>query len=138
MRTNIFEDFGKALSDANPVLWKYLNPGMERKQVEKALTKRKVIGNTGPVIDLFAWRNGTNFLNMNEELYNNSSVFRFLADSSGTGGLDGRRMMTGDDTRGDVWAVVGTGEELARDGGAAGFGSVDVRAEGGGDGCVVA
>jgi hypothetical protein len=38
----------------------------------------------------------------------------FLAISSGTGGgLDAHRMMTGDDTGGDVWTVAGGWEGLA-------------------------
>ena len=48
----------------------------------------------------------------------------------GTGGLDAHGMMTGDDTGGDVWTVVGTWQSLACGGGAAGGKFVDLRVEG--------
>ena len=40
------------------------------------------------------------------------SLVRFLAISSGKGGLDGWRMMAIDDTGTDLWTVVGAWEEL--------------------------
>ena len=42
--------------------------------------------------------------------------FRFLAISSGKGGLDGWRMMATDDTGTDLWTVAGAWEELERGG----------------------
>ena len=39
-------------------------------------------------------------------------MFRFLAISSGKGGLDGWRMMAIDDTGTDLWTVAGAWEEL--------------------------
>jgi hypothetical protein len=54
----------------------------------------------------------------------------FVVISSGIGGLDAHRMMLGDDTRGDVWTVVGTWHSLACGGGAAGGKFVDLRVEG--------
>ena len=47
-------------------------------------------------------------------------------------------MIGGEETGGDLWAVVGIGEELAGDGGAAGGGDLDLRVEGGGDARAVA
>ena len=44
---------------------------------------------------------------------------RFLAISSGTGGLIGHKMVPADDTGGDVWTIAGAWEGLACGGGAA-------------------
>ena len=45
-----------------------------------------------------------------------NEILRFLAISSGKGGLDGWRMMATDDTGTDLWTVAGAWEELERGG----------------------
>jgi len=59
MRKEVLDNFEKALLQRNPILAERLEPGLPEARIRRMLQRAKVEGAIDPVVELFAWKNGS-------------------------------------------------------------------------------
>jgi hypothetical protein len=55
----LLENFERALSQRNPILAERLQPGLSESRIRRMLQRVKAEGAVEPVVELFAWKNGS-------------------------------------------------------------------------------